>query len=63
MVGGEHSPKNSAPKLLWFAIDRVLKILNKRMSQLMSNGGECRKAPATLGMLNGPLILMIFIFD
>ena len=32
MVGGEHSLKISAPQLLRFGIDSVLKILNKRIS-------------------------------
>ena len=32
MVGGEHSLKISAPQLLLFEIDSVLKILNKRMT-------------------------------
>ena len=36
MVGGEHSLKMSAPQLLRFGIDGVLKILNKRISQLIN---------------------------
>ena len=55
MVGGEHSLKISAPNLLRFGIDRVLKILNQKISQLiiqlMINGGDCRTAPATPGLL------------
>ena len=35
MVGGEHSLKISAPQLLRFGIDRVLKIMNERINQLM----------------------------
>ena len=34
MVGGEHSHKMSAPELLQFGIDSVLKILNKSMNDL-----------------------------
>ena len=56
MVGGEHSLKISAPQLLKFGIDSVLKILNERithsMNQLIRNGGDCRTAPATPGLLN-----------
>ena len=35
-VGGEHSLKISAPQLLRFGIDIVLKILNKRITQGMN---------------------------
>ena len=56
MVGGEHSLKISALQLLRFGIDSVLKILNERITdsinQLMSNGGDCRTALATPGVLN-----------
>ena len=31
-MGGEHSLQISALQLLWFGIDSVLKILNKRMT-------------------------------
>ena len=36
MVGGEHSLKMSASQLLRFGIDSVLKILNKRITQLIN---------------------------
>ena len=36
MVGGEHCLKISAPQLLQFGIDSVLKILNERMAQLLN---------------------------
>ena len=55
MVGGEHSLKISAPQLLRFGIDSVLKTLNKRITdlinELMSDKGDCRTAPATPGLL------------
>ena len=34
--GGELSLKTLAPQLLWFEMDSVLKILNKRMTQLIN---------------------------
>ena len=53
MVGGEHSLKISAPQLLRFGMDSVLKILNERITQLvnelMNEGGVYRIAPATPG--------------
>ena len=56
MVGGEHYLKISAPQLLRFGIDSVLKILNERitqsMNELMSDEGVCRTAPAPPGQLN-----------
>ena len=39
MVGGEHSVKIGASLLLWFGIHSPLKILNERMTQLMSDEG------------------------
>ena len=36
MVGGENSLKMSAPHLLWLEIDSVLKILNKKMTDLVT---------------------------
>ena len=52
MMGGEHSLKISAPQLLRFGIDSVLKIMNERITYLinqsMSDGGDCRIALATL---------------
>ena len=36
MIGGEHSLKFSAPHLFRFGINSVLKILNKRMTELMN---------------------------
>ena len=55
-MGGEHPLKISAPQLLRFGIDSVLKILNERMTdsinESMSDGGVGRTAPAT------PVLLM-----
>ena len=55
MVGGEHSLKISAPQLLWFWIDSVLKILNERITQSinqpMYHEGVYRTAPDTPGLL------------
>ena len=42
----------SAPQLLHFGVNSVLKILNKRMTNLMSDRGDYRSAPATPGLLN-----------
>ena len=47
----EHFLKISAPQLLRFGIDSVLKILNKRITQLMNHEGVYRTAPATPGLL------------
>ena len=56
MVGGEHYLIMSAPKLLRFGIDSVLKIVNENMTQSINQSindkGVCRTAPATLGLLN-----------
>ena len=56
MVVGERSLKVSAPQLLWFGIDSALKIFPQTISelikQLISDGGDCRTAPATPGVLN-----------
>ena len=41
----------SAPQVLRFGIDSVLKILNKRITDLMSDRGDCRTALATPGLL------------
>ena len=53
MVGGEHSLQISAPQLLRFGIDSVLKILNKDHSiiQSMNHKGFYRTAPAKPGLL------------
>ena len=55
MVGGEHSLHISAPQLLRFGIDSVLKILNERislwMNKLINYEGVYRTAPATAGLL------------
>ena len=49
MVGGEHFLKISAPQLLQFGIDSVLKILNEMVTQWinesMNDEGVCRAAP------------------
>ena len=37
MVGGEHSLKTSAPQLLLFGIDSVLKILNERITESLNH--------------------------
>ena len=46
----------SALQLSQFGIYSVLKILNERITnsinELMSDGGDCRTAPATPGLLN-----------
>ena len=47
IMGGELFLKNSAPKLLWFGMDSVLKMLNERITQWMSDKGVYRTAPAT----------------
>ena len=67
-MGYEHSLKISAPQLLRFGIDSVLKILNERMTQLinelMNDGGVYRTAPATPGLLIkhvGPVDLKRFL--
>ena len=52
MVGFEHSLKISAPQFLRFGIDSVLKILNERITESVSNKGDCRTAPVTPGLLN-----------
>ena len=56
MVGGEHSLKISAPQLLWFGIDSTLNIfpqtITELMNELINDGGDCRTAPATPGLLN-----------
>ena len=53
MVGDEHSLKISAPQLL--RIEHVLNILNERiiyqMNEWMRDGGDCRTAPATPGLV------------
>ena len=53
MVGGESSLKISAPQLLRFGIDSVLMMLNKRMTQLISElihyKGIYKTAPETRG--------------
>ena len=36
MIKGKHSLKISAPQLLRFGIDNVLKIMNKRMTKLVN---------------------------
>ena len=55
MWGGDPSLKISAPYLSRFGTEGVLKIFSQRMSDLikrsMSNGGVCRTAPATPGLL------------
>ena len=53
MVGGEHSLKMSAPQLLWFGIDSVLKILNKkaRPDKSMNDEGVYKTAPTTPGLV------------
>ena len=55
MVGGEHSLKISAPQLLWFGIDSTLNIfpqtITESVNELINDGGDCRTAPATPGLL------------
>ena len=54
--GGEPSLKISAPQLLRFGCEGVLKIWRKRMTQLMngliSDKSDSKIAPATPGQLN-----------
>ena len=54
-MGGEHSLKMSAPQLLRFGIDSVLKILNERITQSVNQSvndeGVYRTALATPGLL------------
>ena len=53
--GGDHFLKISASQLLRFWIENVLKILNKRMTDLMNKSvndeGICKTAPATQGLI------------
>ena len=55
MVGEEHSLKTSAPQLLLFGIDSVLKILNKRITKSVNESvndeGVYRTALAPPGLL------------
>ena len=55
MVGGEHSLKISAPQLLRFGCNDVLKVWRKRvthpLNESMSYKGDCRTAAATQGLL------------
>ena len=54
--GGEHSLKMSAPYLLWFECNDVLKVWRKRITELINESinyeGVYRTAPATPGLLN-----------
>ena len=54
-MGGEHSLKISAPHLLWFGIDSTLNIFPQTMTdsvnELINDGGDCRTALATPGLL------------
>ena len=59
MAGGEHSLKSSVPQLLRLGIDSVLKVLNKRMTQLMNHKGVYRTAPATPALLHKLLLRSI----
>ena len=56
MVGGEHFLQISAPRILRFGIDSVLKILNERisysMNEYMNPKGVHGTSPATQGLLN-----------
>ena len=51
-MGVEHYLNMSAPLLLRFGSDDVLKIRRKRMNRLINYEGVCRTAPATPGLLN-----------
>ena len=51
MVGGEHSLKISAPQLLRFGKDSVLKILSERITHLMNYKSVYKTALATPGLL------------
>ena len=54
--GGEPSLKISAPQLLRFPSEGLLKIISQRMTngvnELMNDKGVFRTAPATPGLLN-----------
>ena len=66
MVGGEHSLKISAPHLLRFGIDSVLKILSKRITyqinELMNDEGVYRTAPATPGLLKRKEYITSYVY-
>ena len=55
----------SAPYLLRFGSEGVLKIFPQRITQLinllMNDEGVCRTAPATPGLLNIQTILLLFL--
>ena len=57
MVGDEHSLKVSAPQLLWFVIDSVLRfekkkgLLNQSVIEIIKDKGVYSTAPATPGLL------------
>ena len=50
-MGGEHSLKISALLLVRFGKDSVWKIFPYRMTQVIIDGGVCRTAPATPGLI------------
>ena len=60
MGGGDHSLKSSAPQLLWFGTEGVMKIFSQRMTyrtnetinESINDEGVCRTATATPGLLN-----------
>ena len=64
MVGGEHYLQISAPQLLWFGFDSALKIFPQTMShsvnESINDGGDCRTAPATPGLLIMKDLIRVF---
>ena len=64
-MGGDHSLKIAAPKLLRFGIDSVLKILNERitywMNEWINDEGVYRTALATPGLLITMTITQIYV--
>ena len=62
IVCDEHSLKILAPQLFWFGIESVWKIfwLNDELLNEISDGGDCKTAPATLGLLKNCEIRIIF---
>ena len=62
-MGGEHYLTISAPLLLQFGKDTVLKIGRKGITELMNESvndkGVCRTAPATPGLLIIYLIIVL----
>ena len=55
IVWDEYSLKTLAPKLFWFGIESDWKIFwlkDRSVNQSIKDGGDCRTAPSTPGLLN-----------